>query len=202
MSDNNAGHWSGTGDIPPNKAVRIKAKDSLKNLPGLLFTAKTTLYKRDGKMPRSLMSDFARPSRGQVFSAARIWSWVDVCQFGGMNPCFSSCMLLSTLIYVNELTECWHFFPSSKLAPTTAIPRKNVPEATNSIYCLIETMHHNIAIMCWYAYVHIIHNTIMNWYVLLRGKTHFCYPHISKIKIPISSFYLAASFPLTSLQPY
>lgn len=57
-------------------------------------------------MPRSLMSDVVDPSRGLVFSAAGIWSLVDVCQFGGMNLCFSSCMSLSNLIYINEVTEC------------------------------------------------------------------------------------------------
>lgn len=150
------------------------------------------------------MSDFACPSRGQVFSAARIWSWVDVCQFGGMNHCFSSCMLLSKSHLRKWGDRMLTFFPILKTSTNyshTTQENVHVSEATNSIYSLIKTIHDKIA-MCWYAYVHIIHNTIMNWYVLLRGKTHVCCHHISKKKIAISSFYLAASFPLTSLQPY
>lgn len=153
-------------------------------------------------MPHSLMPDFACPSRGQVFSAARIWSWVDVCQFGGMNHCFSSCMLLSNLIYVNEVTECWHFFPILKTSINyshTMQENVHVPEATNSIYCLIKTIQHNIAIMCWYAYVHIIHYTIMNWCFVQRKNSCLLPSLLKDKKIPFSSFYLAPSFPLTHL---
>lgn len=50
MSDDNAGHWSSTGDIPPNKAVSIKAKDSLKKTTWLTVYGKDkTVQKQMGK---------------------------------------------------------------------------------------------------------------------------------------------------------